>query len=95
MGAPGGHDAPAGRVSARTSRPGRSRPARDKAGKTQVTKRPAAARRPAAPARKASPARRPAARRGGGFLNTFIVALLVVLTVMAAMFLVYVVRVFG
>ena len=71
----------------------KSRPERRRDSRT-ATRKAGASARPAAPSRPA--AKPPATRdRGGGYLNTLIVALLVVLLVMIAVFLFVVLRVTG
>ena len=61
------------------TRPDRRRASRVAARKTQTSRPPAPSGRPAAARPRPAPA-----RRGGSFLNTFIIALLVVLAVMLA-----------
>ncbi len=70
------------------SRPDRRRTTRAAANKAGTRARPAPARRPAPKAPSAH-------SKGGGMLNTLIIALLVVLAVMIAVFLLVIVRVVG
>jgi hypothetical protein len=64
-----------------TTRPDRRRAGRAAARKTEK-RGPAPARKPAQTRKPASPPRTAQSRRGSGFLNTLIIALLVVLVVM-------------